>query len=71
MKEMRIVYKILVGPPGEHARNLSTNENIKTNPKEMGCGLDLNDSKRGSVVGSCVHGNEPSSFTKGRAFLSK
>jgi hypothetical protein len=45
--------------------------NIKINPKEKGYELDLNDSKQGSVVGSCVHGYEPSGFTKGREFLSQ
>jgi hypothetical protein len=37
--------------------------NIKMNPKETGYEMDLNDSKQGSVVGSCVHGYEPSGFT--------
>jgi hypothetical protein len=33
------------------------------------CGLDTNDSGRGSVVGSCEHGNEPLGSMKGREFL--
>jgi len=35
------------------------------------CGLDSCASGQGSLVGSCGHGNEPSSSMEGREFLDK
>jgi len=34
----------------------------------LGCGLHSFDSEEDPVVGSCVHGNEPSGSIKGREF---
>jgi hypothetical protein len=45
--------------------------NIKTDLKEIGCGLDYTGSAYGPVAGSCEHGEEPSDSRKYRGFLDQ
>jgi hypothetical protein len=66
---MRSAYSILVGKPEgkSHLEDLGVDGWVILQWER--CGLDASSSEKGSVAGSCEHGNEPAGCIKGNEFL--